>query len=206
MAQQQDLELLRATRPRQQPHQREQIPPHEIHESPEQAASLTTARISNLTSRTRTESRDEFANPTRLIDTVKTCRRCGAEGSDGSCRQPPRTSQACGYTSTWSAIVNATRSCSTLASSTLSSSSEAASGSRKTRAPCSSITSSSSAGSGTTLSWKFACVPARSATIRKPLVSLSEEETMLFTASTALSVSASDALTSFLVGSGRKQF
>lgn len=37
--------------------------------------------------------------------------------------------------------------------------------------------------------------PCRSATIRKPLVSLSEEETMLFTASTKLSVSASDALT-----------
>src|SRR5918994_3434044 len=32
----------------------------------------------------------------RSIDTVKTCRRCGAEGPDGSCRQPPRTSQACG--------------------------------------------------------------------------------------------------------------
>jgi hypothetical protein len=54
---------------------------------------------------------------------------------------------------------------------------------------------------------KFACVPARSATIRRPLVSeaSSEDETMLFTASTALSVSASSALTSFLVGSGRSR-
>jgi len=48
---------------------------------------------------------------------------------------------------------------------------------------CSSITSSSSAGSGTTLRWKFACVPARSATSRRPLVSeaLFDDETMLFT-------------------------
>jgi hypothetical protein len=53
-----------------------------------------------------------------------------------------------GYSSIWSAIVNATRSCSTLASRTFSSRSEAASGSRKTRTPCSSITSSSSAGRG----------------------------------------------------------
>ena len=33
-----DLQLLRATRPPQQPHQREQVPHNEIHERPEQAA------------------------------------------------------------------------------------------------------------------------------------------------------------------------
>jgi hypothetical protein len=37
MTQKQDLELLRATRTRQQPHQREQIPRHQIRERPEQA-------------------------------------------------------------------------------------------------------------------------------------------------------------------------
>src|SRR5947209_19110133 len=64
----------------------------------------------------------------------------------------------------------------------LSPSKEAACGSRKTRAPCSSITSSSSAGTGTMLSWKFARVPARSATIRRPVVSATsyEDETMFF--------------------------
>jgi hypothetical protein len=51
--------------------------------------------------------------------------------------------------------------CSILASITLSSRSAAASGSRKTRTPCSSITSSSSAGSATTLSCRFVCVPDR---------------------------------------------
>src|SRR5919198_4369286 len=37
MAEEQDLQLLRATRPRQQPHQREQIPHDEIQKRPEQA-------------------------------------------------------------------------------------------------------------------------------------------------------------------------
>jgi hypothetical protein len=40
MAEDEDLELLRATRPCQQPHKREQIPDHEIHECPKQAALL----------------------------------------------------------------------------------------------------------------------------------------------------------------------
>ena len=40
MAQRKDLELLRATRPRQQPDEREQIPHGEIRERPEQAAPL----------------------------------------------------------------------------------------------------------------------------------------------------------------------
>lgn len=40
MTQEQDLELLRATGPRQQPHQREQVPRHQINERPEQAALL----------------------------------------------------------------------------------------------------------------------------------------------------------------------
>jgi hypothetical protein len=38
MAQEQDLELVRATRACKQQHQREQIPHPEIHERPEQAA------------------------------------------------------------------------------------------------------------------------------------------------------------------------
>jgi putative transposase len=42
MPQKQDLELLRATRARQQPHQREQIPHHQVHERPEQAAPPST--------------------------------------------------------------------------------------------------------------------------------------------------------------------
>jgi hypothetical protein len=40
MAEDEDLELLRATRPAQQPHQGEQVPDNEIHKRPEQAASL----------------------------------------------------------------------------------------------------------------------------------------------------------------------
>jgi hypothetical protein len=40
MAEDEDLQLLRATRPPQQPHQREQVPDNEIHKRPEQAASL----------------------------------------------------------------------------------------------------------------------------------------------------------------------
>ena len=40
MAEDQDLDLLRATRPPQQPHQGEQVPDNEIHKRPEQAASL----------------------------------------------------------------------------------------------------------------------------------------------------------------------
>ena len=38
MAEDENLQLLRATRPPQQPHQREQIPGSEIHKRPEQAA------------------------------------------------------------------------------------------------------------------------------------------------------------------------
>jgi hypothetical protein len=40
MAEDEDLQLLRSTRTPQQPHQREQVPDNEIHERPEQAASL----------------------------------------------------------------------------------------------------------------------------------------------------------------------
>src|SRR5919197_6104230 len=50
MAQHKDLEFLRATRPRQQPDEREQVPHGEIRERPDQAALLatTTARVLNL--------------------------------------------------------------------------------------------------------------------------------------------------------------
>ena len=103
-----------------------------------------------------------------------------------------------------STTVNATWLWSTVASRTLFSSSVAASASTNTRAPCSSMTASSSAGIGTTRSLKPACAASRSVVSRSPPVSeLSPEaETMSLTASTALSVSASIALTSFLVGSG----
>jgi hypothetical protein len=50
-------------RPRQQPHEREQIPREQIHERPEQAPlPRPTARARNLTGR----AADEFANPTGL--------------------------------------------------------------------------------------------------------------------------------------------
>ena len=66
MAQQQDLELLRATRPRQQPDEREQVPRGEIRRTTRASSTLrsTTARPLNLASRPREESPDEFANPT----------------------------------------------------------------------------------------------------------------------------------------------
>ncbi len=64
VTQEQDLELLRATRPCQQPHQREQIPQREIDERPEQAAPpRPTARARNLTSRTPTKSRGRVCEP-----------------------------------------------------------------------------------------------------------------------------------------------
>jgi hypothetical protein len=40
MAEDEDLQLLRATQPPQQPHQGEQVPDNEITKRPEQAASL----------------------------------------------------------------------------------------------------------------------------------------------------------------------
>src|SRR6266542_6734261 len=69
MAEDEDLQLLRATRPPQQPHQREQVPDNEIHTRPEQVQPPSiTARAPNLASPTTPGSRDEFANPTRLHD------------------------------------------------------------------------------------------------------------------------------------------
>jgi hypothetical protein len=62
-----DLEFFRATRPPQQPHQREQIPHNEIQERPEQTPlPSTTARTTNLASPTLRRAADEFANPTRF--------------------------------------------------------------------------------------------------------------------------------------------
>jgi hypothetical protein len=65
MAKDEDLQLLRTTRPPQQPDQREQVPDNEIHERPEQVQPPSiTARAPNLASRQLEEAADEFANPT----------------------------------------------------------------------------------------------------------------------------------------------
>src|SRR6266511_1003744 len=75
MAQYKDLELLRATRARQQPDKREQVPHGEIHERPEQAAlprlatvgALNLARWSEAKSRTSLRTlRAECWPPSRL--------------------------------------------------------------------------------------------------------------------------------------------
>src|SRR6266498_63526 len=68
MAKDEDLQLLRTTRPPQQPHQREQVPDNEIHTRPEQVQPPSiTARAPNLASPTTPGSRDEFGGPTRCI-------------------------------------------------------------------------------------------------------------------------------------------
>ena len=67
MAEDEDLELLRATRPPQQPHQGEQVPDNEIPKRPEQAASLehdTSAEPSELDA---PESRARVCEPTCSI-------------------------------------------------------------------------------------------------------------------------------------------
>ena len=65
MAEDDDLQLLRATWASQQPHQREQVPDNEIRKRPEQdGPPSTTARALNLASRTLARGADEFANPT----------------------------------------------------------------------------------------------------------------------------------------------
>jgi hypothetical protein len=68
VAQHQDLVLLRTTRSRQQPDEREQVPHGEVRERPEQAALPRPQQQdrSNLTRSPQPESRDEFTNPTRL--------------------------------------------------------------------------------------------------------------------------------------------
>src|SRR5262245_40058825 len=70
MSQQQQLQLLRATRPRKQPHQRERVPRNELHERPEQRPLPLDRRREppNLPSHHRESANrapDEFANPTR---------------------------------------------------------------------------------------------------------------------------------------------
>jgi hypothetical protein len=67
MTQKQDLELLRATRPRQQPHQREQSPRHQMHERPDQGNPCLDRRQEPRTYPAGRVPRaaDEFANPTR---------------------------------------------------------------------------------------------------------------------------------------------
>jgi hypothetical protein len=77
MAQHQDLELLRATRPRQQPDEREHVPHTEISERPQQAALLDpTARAGNLAVAVDEEP-DEFANPTGCVRIQGELRKLG---------------------------------------------------------------------------------------------------------------------------------
>src|SRR6266540_4522607 len=64
MAEDEDLQLLRATGPPQQPHQSEQVPDNEIHERPEQAAlPRPRARAPNLASPTTQGSRGRVCEP-----------------------------------------------------------------------------------------------------------------------------------------------
>ena len=66
MAKDENLQLLGATPPPHQPHQREQVPDNEIDERPEQAALLDHGnRAPNLASPARQRAANEFANPTR---------------------------------------------------------------------------------------------------------------------------------------------
>ncbi len=68
MTQKQDLNLLRATSPRQQPHQREQIPRDQIHERPEQATPPSTDGKSPEPNQSRrTESRGRVCEPYALL-------------------------------------------------------------------------------------------------------------------------------------------
>src|SRR5712691_9019861 len=64
VAENQDFQFLRATRPRQQPHQREQVPDDEIRKRPEQnGPPSTTARALNLASRTLARERGRVCEP-----------------------------------------------------------------------------------------------------------------------------------------------
>src|SRR6266480_1821126 len=75
VAEDENLQLLRATWPPQQPHQREQVPDNEIHKRPQQAAlTSTTARAPDLPSRTLQRAADEFANPMGWL-ALSHCRR-----------------------------------------------------------------------------------------------------------------------------------
>src|SRR5436309_14944894 len=66
MAKDENLQLIGATPPPHQPHQREQVPDNEIDERPEQAALLDHGnRAPNLASPACQRAANEFANPTR---------------------------------------------------------------------------------------------------------------------------------------------
>src|SRR6266540_4463808 len=75
VAENENLQLLRATWASQQPHQREQVPDSEIRERPEQSAPPSaTARAPNLASPTKLHrAADEFANPTPRNGRRKVC-------------------------------------------------------------------------------------------------------------------------------------
>ena len=90
VAQHEDLQLLRATRPPQQPDQREQVPDNEIHERPEQTALPPPQhKAMNLASPTPRRTADEFANPTGLSR---------ASGSElARVRLQPFTAQTAGF-------------------------------------------------------------------------------------------------------------
>src|SRR5439155_5776178 len=63
MAEDEDLQLLRATRPPQQPYQREQVPDNEIHKRPEQAPSLDHGKSPEPSESTTPGSRGRVYEP-----------------------------------------------------------------------------------------------------------------------------------------------
>jgi hypothetical protein len=65
MAKDKDLQLLRPTRPPQQPHEREQVPDDEIYKRPEQATLPRRTAEPEPSQLQPRKPRDEFANPTR---------------------------------------------------------------------------------------------------------------------------------------------
>ena len=72
MAEDEDLQLLRATRPPQQPYQREQVPDNEIHERPEQTAlPRTTTTAPNLATRRFGEPRTSLRTLRALYERIR---------------------------------------------------------------------------------------------------------------------------------------
>jgi hypothetical protein len=91
MTQHQDLEFLRATRPREQPGEREQIPDDEIRQRPEQAALLdtTTGALNLATSRGR-----RAGTSLRTLRAGTSSRRASSASTQASIRSILRASGA----------------------------------------------------------------------------------------------------------------
>jgi hypothetical protein len=96
VAQQQDLQLLRPTRPRQQPHQREQVPKNEIHKRPEQALPSTTAK------RAETSAPEARGAPRTSLRTLRAPKSitCAGDTASGALRTgdelPPTREEGAG--------------------------------------------------------------------------------------------------------------